>query len=281
MPNIHINDPKQLEKKIVLFKKDGVPGFHIISDFDKTLTKAFVDKKKVRSTYSLLREGKYLTPDYPSRAYAEFDKYHPYETDTELSFEEKSAKMVDWWKVHWELMIECGMDKEVIDDLITKQKLQLRSGAHDFLTTLASRQVPILIFSAGIGDIIKEFLHDAKLLTPNVHVISNFFEFDEKGKAIGYKKPLIHVFNKNETEVKGTPYHGLIEKCRNVILLGDNIGDLGMTEGINHDCIIKIGFLNDKKEQLFDSYSKAFDVVILDDGPMDYVNELVNSIIQP
>lgn len=281
MQGIHINDAKQLEKKIASFKKDGAKGFHVVADFDRTLTPLNVDGRKIHSVYAILREGKYLTPDYAPKSFAEFDKYHPYEIDPNLSLEEKSKKMVEWWKAHWELMVECGISKEVIDDVIKKQRVRLRKGGTDFFMTLASQQVPILIFSAGIGDIITEFLKDYKLLTPNVHVISNFFEFDRQGIATGYKEPLIHTFNKNETEVKDTPYHGLIEKCRNVLLLGDTIGDLGMTEGINHDCIIKVGFLNDKKEQLFDSYSKAFDVVILDDGPMNYVNELVNGIIQP
>ena len=40
--------------------------------------------------------------------------------------------------------------------------------------------VPILIFSAGIGDILLEVVKQDDLVTPNVQVISNFMEFNEE-----------------------------------------------------------------------------------------------------
>lgn len=278
MPGEYITNPKEVERKIKSWKEDGPSQLHVVADFDKTLTRLFPSGKKVPSTYALLREGKYLTEDYASRAYQAFDKYHPYEIDPHLSMKEKCARMQEWWQVHWELMVECGMDKETIKDLIKKQKLQLREGGIDFFKFLAAERIPLLIFSSGIGDIIKEFLEDKKLSTPNVHLVANFFEFDQKGKTVGYQKPLIHVFNKNETEIKGTPYYRAIKDRKNVLLLGDILGDLQMTEGIRHEEILKVGFLNEEKDKLLKSYAEAFDVVILDDGPLDYVNELLEKV---
>ena len=56
--------------------------------------------------------------------------------------------------------------------------------------------------------------------------------------------------------------------------------DIDMSKGIEHDCIIKIGFLNHNIKENLKSFSKAFDIVILNDGPMDYVNLLVKDILK-
>lgn len=40
--------------------------------------------------------------------------------------------------------------------------------------------MPLLIFSAGVGDILKEVLRQQNLLLPNMKIIANFMQFDEK-----------------------------------------------------------------------------------------------------
>ncbi len=277
--NIHIKDRTKLQQKIGQFKKDGPQSLHVVSDFDKTLSKAFIDGKKVLSTYAILREKKYLTPDYQKRAFALFDEYHPIEVADDIPQKEKNKKMQEWWFKHFNLMKECGMNKGVIQDVVRRRLVRLREGTLAFLDILAEHGIPLLIFSAGIGDVIEEFLRNEKRLHDNTYIISNFYQFDELGKVKGCKKDFIHVFNKNEVEVKKTPYYKEISTRKNVILLGDSLGDLGMTEGFAYDEIIRVGFLNDNQERFFDKYADAFDMVILDDGSMEYVNELLKEIV--
>jgi len=57
------------------------------------------------------------------------------------------------------------------------------------------------------------------------------------------------------------------------------IGDLGMTEGLEHDTIIRVGFLNHDGEGALKKFSESFDIVILNDGTMDYVNELLKKVL--
>ena len=272
----HISKPKELEKKIGTFTKTN---FHIISDFDKTLTKAFVEGRKIQSTYSLIRDGKYLTPAYYERAHALFEEYHPYEIAQDISVEERDRKLKEWWSKHFSLMMECGMNREVFSDIIRSKRLQLREGSSAFFALLSRHNIPLLIFSAGVGDLITEFLQAEKLLTPNVHVVSNFYDFDEHGHVVGLKGNIIHTFNKHEVEITNTPYYKEIAKKKNAILLGDSLGDLGMSEGLRHDAIVKIGFLNENKEAFLQKYTEHFDVIILDDGPMEYVTQLLKEII--
>ena len=277
--DVHIRDEKGLERKIEQFKVKGASGFHVVSDFDRTLTKAFVKGKKDSSVIAKIRDGKYLTEDYPKRAYDLFDEYHPFEMDPDLSAEERDKKMIEWWEKHFDLLIECGMNMDVVRDIIEKGKIQVRDGIFEFFDVLSKHNVPLLIFSAGPGDIIKEYLKSVGKLYGNTHLVSNLFKFNEDGVAVGYNRPVIHTFNKNEVQVKGLPYSREIKERRNVLLLGDSLGDLGMSEGIEHDCIIRVGFLNEKVDELFDRYMEAFDVVLLNDADFSYVNDLVRKII--
>lgn len=278
-PSVHVNNPEQLQRKIDRFRASGSRHFHVVSDFDRTLTTAFIEGKKFISSYALIREGKYLTPDYPHRAQALFEKYHPYEISAGLSGPEKNKKMLEWWNAHFQLMVECGMNKAVIKDIVLQRKIRFRDGASEFLDALSRNNIPILILSAGIGDIIQELLASEGKMTSNVHLLSNFYLFNEQGKVVGKKnQTFIHTFNKNEVEVKKTPYYQQIAQRKNVLLLGDSLGDLGMSEGIEHDCIIRVGFLNENKEEFLQKYMEAFDVVITDDGGMGYVNGLLQKI---
>ncbi|MBS3116213.1 hypothetical protein J4421_01315 [Candidatus Woesearchaeota archaeon] len=278
MKTIYFQNNPELQQKIKRIQKGGVRSLHFVSDFDKTLTPAFVQGKSLPSSYALIREGKYLTPEYVSRAYAEYDKYHPYEVDHYLSLKEKSAKMVEWWEHHWQLMVECGINKKVFEDIIQKGKIQLREGSVELFSLLHEHTIPFLIFSSGLGNLIELFLKKNKFLTPNVHLLANFFTFDENGIATGFKRPLIHVFNKNEYELRDTPYYREVKQRRNVILLGDSLGDLGMIEGLQHDTIIRIGFLNEDKA-LLDHYLQVFDVVITEDGPVEEVNRIIKAVL--
>lgn len=276
---IHIPNPDFLNKKIEDFKKDGAEGFHVISDFDRTLTPAKIKGKKFHSCIAILREQGYLTKDYAQQAFDLFDKYHPIEISNKISQEEKNKKMVEWWSTHLNLMIRCGMNKEVIDDIIKKKLVVFREGTLEFLEILYKNKIPLLIFSAGLGDIIEESLSSEGRLYKNIHVISNFFKFDKNGMISDYRHNIVHTFNKSEIQLKNFPYSKNIIKRNNVILIGDSLGDLGMSKGIYHNNIIRIGFLNENIENLFDDYSKNFDVLILNDGSMNYVNNLIKNIL--
>ena len=63
-----------------------------------------------------------------------------------------------------------------------------------------------------------------------------------------------------------------------MLLLGDHIGDLGMSDGLNYENRIAVGFLNNNIEKSLKDYSEAFDIVYLNDAPMVGVVELVSEL---
>jgi 5'-nucleotidase len=51
-----------------------------------------------------------------------------------------------------------------------------------------------------------------------------------------------------------------------------------MADGVHHETLLTIGFLNHDKDDLLPKYEDAFDIVILDDSPMSFVSLILESI---
>ena len=66
-----------------------------------------------------------------------------------------------------------------------------------------------------------------------------------------------------------------------MLLLGDSLEDVKMVDGFDYKHLIKIGFLDNKIAQNLEQYENSYDVVLLDDSSMDYVNGLLKEIIGP
>lgn len=279
MENVIITNEKKLNLTISKMIKDGESKIHILSDFDKTLTKAFVNGQKAHTVIAQLREGKFLSKDYSKKAFALFDIYHPIELDNKISIKEKNEKMYEWWKKHFDLIIETGMNKRVIDEVVDKMKMHFRDGAFQLFDYLYEKNIPLIIMSAAPGDLIEKYLKSADKLYSNISIIANMFIWNKEGKAIGIKEPIIHSLNKKEIEIKDLPIHEELLKRKNVILLGDNIEDTDMIEGFKYDNLIKIGFLNENVEDNLEAFKKNYDIVILNDSDMSYVNEVLRKII--
>ncbi|EIE76560.1 pyrimidine 5'-nucleotidase (UMPH-1) [Rhizopus delemar RA 99-880] len=162
---------------------------------------------------------------------------------------------------------------------MTRQvKLELRSHVDQVLRLCQARSIPFLVFSAGIGDIIEVILREVDLFFDNMHIVSNMMVFDEQEICVDFKEPLIHVFNKSEFQLETSPYHALIENRRNVILMGDSLGDLQMSQGVDHDICLTVGFLNHDISTLEPKYLEAFDIVIVGDANMKPVIDLLSFI---
>ena len=115
-------------------------------------------------------------------------------------------------------------------------------------------------------------------LYKNIHVISNLFEWDKNEKAIKVKQPIIHSMNKDEHSIKDHSVFNLIKDRKNVLLLGDHLGDLGMIKEFSHKNLIKVSFLNDEVKNNIEIYERNFDVVISNDSSMEYVNQLLKEL---
>ncbi|MGI6589074.1 MAG: hypothetical protein ACOX1V_00200 [Candidatus Iainarchaeum sp.] len=272
-----ISNPKEFEEKKKVFITAGAKQVRIVTDFDRTLSKAFDKKKKIHTIIAQIREGNYLSEDYTKKAFELHAKYYPIEMSTTIPLKEKKKQMMNWWGTHIKYLAKSGMNKKIVKD-VAKNKIILRKNTLEFFEMIKKKKIPLLILSAALGDVIEEILKINKINYKGIHTISNFFEFDKKGNVLGYKGKIIHSLNKNEFEIKDTTFYKKIKDRKNILLLGDTLDDLQMVEGIKYNEIIKIGFLNNNIEENLEQYKKAYDVVILNDGSMNFVNKLLKQI---
>ena len=260
--------------------KDGFDKFHIVADFDRTLTKAYVNGEKIPSLISILRNGDYISEDYARRAHELADKYRPIEMDVNYDSEKKRKKMYEWWRKHFDLLIESGLNRKHIESIVKSGRAQFREGVKDFLNYLNECKIPLVIISStGLGsDSISMFLEYQGVFYDNIHIVSNQYEWDEDGNAVSVREPLIHVMNKDETTLDDFPFYKEIKDRRNVLLLGDSLGDEGMIEGFSYSNLIKVGFLNEDVEKNLGVFKYNYDVVLTGDQDFNYVNELMEEM---
>lgn len=279
--NIVIANPKKLEELKKSISEGRAKDFFVLSDFDRTLTKAFVNGKNVPSLLSILRDGNYLTPDYAGKAHALYNKYHPIEIDPKIKKEEKKKLMHEWWMAHFDLLIESGLNKKDLEKVVDSGKAKFREGFSEFADFLNKNNIPLVIISSsGLGgDATKMYLEKAGKLHNNIHIISNSYEWDENGKAIAIRQPIIHVMNKDGSMIKFLPIFNFIKNRKNILLLGDTLDDVDMVNSLDYNNLVKVSFLNENIEQNLEHYKLNYDVVILNDGSMNYINSLLRETI--
>ncbi|XP_060576151.1 cytosolic 5'-nucleotidase 3-like isoform X2 [Ruditapes philippinarum] len=272
--NVHMRDKEYVMKVIMKMVNDGPDKLQVCSDFDETIT-----NYKGPGTFNVLEEGG-LPEDYKEKATKIKDKYLPIEMDPNLSIEEKIPHMIEWWTQGHDLLVKYALSKEMLHNMVANSTARLRDGCGEFFEKLHKFHIPLLIFSAGVGDIIREIISQHSTFYDNMHLVSNELDFDENGRMIGFKGEMIHVFNKNENAVHESDYFSNLSHCTNIILMGDSIGDLQMANGAeNVEAKLTVGFLNTRVADSLELFKSKYDVVICEDESLDIPNAIVNKII--
>jgi len=282
MQQIIFRDKTEFDKKLENIKLGGVWKLHLLADFDRTLTTAYHNWRKTWSLVSILRtEEAQLWGECAKKDTELFEKYYPIEIDNSIEIEEKKKKMTEWWTSSFNLFIEYGLSKNALKEISKTDKLALRGGFDIFFNYLNNNNIPLVIISAsGIGRLsIQYFLDYRAVFFSNIYIISNDFNWDENGKALSFKYPIIHSFNKDETIISSFPdIHEKVEDRKNIILLWDSLWDHHMVDGFDYENLICIGFLNEKENELLEEYKLRYDVILTWDPDMSFINNLLNNL---
>ncbi|OBS76105.1 hypothetical protein A6R68_17441 [Neotoma lepida] len=270
----------------------------IITDFDMTLSRFSYNGKRCPTCHNIIDNCKLVTDECRRKLLQLKERYYAIEVDPDLTVEEKFPYMVEWYTKSHGLLVEQGIPKAKLKEIVADSDVMLKKtkqqdlrqvafeltlvnfsweGYENFFGKLQQHSIPVFIFSAGIGDVLEEIIRQAGVYHSNVKVVSNFMDFDDNGVLKGFKGELIHVFNKHDGALKNTDYFSQLKDNSNIILLGDSQGDLRMADGVaNVEHILKIGYLNDRVDELLEKYMDSYDIVLVKEESL----EVVNSILQ-
>lgn len=262
---IYLNNKEKLKR--INLEKDN---FYVVADFDKTLTAG-----NSLSTWGIMTNANELGNEYAERRTELYKKYRPIEIDPNISDEEKSQNMEEWWKKHINLFYEYGLREENIKQALrsTNSRLEYRAGAKEFLRKMCELKVPIIIISAGIGNVIEEFLNIENDYYENISIVSNFIKFKD-GIIDGLEGGTIHALNKNIVKLDEDSKTKL-EGRNNILLLGDGTADLKMISKSDMERAITVGFLDEKIDENLGGYNNSFDIVLTNGGTFEEVNNIL------
>eukprot|EP00903_Cladosiphon_okamuranus_P010506 g9937.t1 len=275
-------DVEEFKRKRRALKAGGSDRLQIISDFDFTMTKFWVNGRRGDSCHAVIDNSGLLAESFHERTTQLRNHYYPLEVAPDLAYEEKFDMMVEWVTKAHEAMVEAGITKDILREAVAKSNLEFRPGHDELLRWVDQEGVPLLMFSAGIADVLEEAFrqHSEEPLPSTCRVISNRMAFDADGNMTGFVGECYHVFNKHASAAEVKPYFqtGEMRSRDLVLLLGDSLGDLNMAKGLDAEQVLTVGFLNDKVEERTEAYVKAYDVVILGDEGFDFVLSLLQDV---
>ncbi|KAL3053385.1 hypothetical protein OYC64_005839 [Pagothenia borchgrevinki] len=275
-PSVCMRDPQRVEEILQSMVKAGSNTVQVIADFDMTLTRFAYKGKRCPTCHNILDNSNLISNECREELKVLLDTYYPIEIDSARSIAEKLPLMVEWWTKAHKILVQQKIRKDLLATAVRDSDAMLREGYQLLFDHLHEHSIPLLIFSAGIGDILEEVIRQAGVFHSNVKVFSNYMDFDESGLLKAFKGELIHIYNKREGALLNTGHFEELRTRPNVLLLGDSLGDLTMADGVQDmENILKIGFLNDKVEERKQSYLDSFDIVLVQDETLEVPNAIM------
>ena len=235
-------------------------NFYVLIDFDRTLTKGHSI-----SCWRVLYYSNLLGKDFQKKYDEIHDKTFPKDNESK---EIKKQAYSDRFKEYMELLKQNNFNNDIVRKAVQATDLQLRDGAKEFLNKMYHMNVPVIIVSCSIGNVLKEYLKFNDCYYENIQVYANYF--DNRGNHICNVTP----YNKNEI-VFSEKVKDKISNRKYILLLGDIIDDISMVSEEKLNDTIAVGFLDKRTEQNLETYKSNFDIVLTDNASFDEVNQII------
>ncbi len=142
--------------------------------------------------------------------------------------------------------------------------IAFKNGVKDFLYGLSLRHIPVVILSAGIGNVIIETLKLNDCFYDNIHIVSNFINFKDN-LMLPFNDDVIHTCNKSMNMLPSNIV-SIVKNKDYILLFGDLVEDLNMVNKEDFSKTISFGFLDKNVEENFELYKSSFDIVLTDNS---------------
>jgi len=270
-------NPQAWEAKVQKAIEAGSNRIFCVFDFDRTMTKCFLeDGSASLCSHDILGSIPKITTACKNAMDEASDFYYPIETDVHMSRAEKIPHMEKWYAHTNDCLASQNITRaDMINAVAGCENFCVRKGVEEAFQILHDKGIPVIIISAGVGNVIEEVVRQCIAKTngplsetwPNVRVLSNNMLWDNDGQFVDFSDPLIHMFNKSLQDAP-VDVRQMLDGRDIGILCGDGLGDLTMAHGVESTDILKFGFLNEKVQDRLPKYTgpDGFDRVILNDG---------------
>jgi HAD superfamily hydrolase (TIGR01544 family) len=233
-----VGDQAILQNKLAGFVTSGAAVMHAVFDFDRTLTVKKPGTQDEVTAWHILRE--HLAEDGQLQYRKLFEKYRALEISGELTQQDA----VDWWSASLNLFVDHKIDLTAVEETFL-DRASIRPGVTELFQFLADNNIPAIILSAGIRDVIDIWCRKYGV-RPSL-VISTSLEVDSDNHISGWQKEsLVHVLNKSEAT---HPELLTIRQNRpKVLVVGDSLDDASMAVG-DHD-VIRVRIVDPRDDEL-------------------------------
>lgn len=264
---IYINEDKFSKIKLT----DN--NFYVVMDFDETIT-----SPDSLNSWSILENPNFINPNLQKESSKLVEKYYPIELDYTLDDSTKSIYLEEWYYKNMDLLYKFNLTYDILVNCSNHSNTKFRSGFKSFLIKLYQKNIPIIILSAGIGNVITELLKANNCLYNNIHIISNFIKFDDN-KMLPFNDKIIHSSNK-DINVLPIDFANRIKDKDYILLFGNLIEDLNMVNKKDLSRTISFGFLEKNVNENIHRYRNSYDVVLTDNSSFDDVQAIIDEHIR-
>lgn len=227
-------------------------NYYVLIDFDRTLTKG-----DSISGWRVLYYSGLLGDDFTKR----YDEIHDKHNETwEYRF-----------KAYIDLLHEKNLDNKLVKKAVENTNLQLRDGAKEFLQKMNDYNIPVIIISCSLKNVIKEYLKFNNCYYENIFIYSNNCFVGEEGESDIYN---VTPHNKNQIMFTKN-VNDIIATKEYILLFGDIVDDVNMVTKENLKRTIAVGFLDEKIKEKLELYKSNFDIVLTDDSSFKEIEDII------
>ena len=289
-------------KNFIISYKNNNKKLGVVTDFDFTISKRFNYQKNLSffSSYRFYDES-LIGGDQEKVLKIQNDlcnKYMKYETDSSIDKSIREQKVHAFYSESLDVYINPKFTRDSIGKMLEKlkEKFELRKYTKEFFEFLIRLEIPIIIVSGGVKeviiDLLKNVIPDFELYCnqKKIVIISNELYFEEEKGCIGHSTDVIYAFNKSSFVKK--VFDQNFPDVENIFILGDHLNDYDSVQDLNltQANIIGLGFFNiqpelignekkdEKIQKSIDEYKKNYDIVLIGDTDFQFMIKILELI---
>eukprot|EP00435_Cladocopium_sp_Y103_P034077 s2715_g8.t1 len=255
-------------------RKVGPQKLMVITDFDQTLTSYFgKDGSPGDQCHDIILRHLDLgqLPEEAQRSFVALEEWNSMSDAQRLArcdndWTKKVAASVASFDTFHALSAQHQLSR-FAESCVAKSNVRVRDGMKDTFGWLERWDVPMLVVSAGLDELLTSILQSSGAPLPRkAKVLANSLDEAAVSVTSSHKAHALELVPDFMSEVTS-------EGRTHVLLLGDKPSDCCPLQGLPKSTpALKIGFLAEPTEEKFQEYLNVFDAVLVSDATMDFVN---------